>query len=33
MMKKIIDLCKAIAISTLLSFICFFALNIFVRRI
>lgn len=31
--KKIIDLFKSIAISTLISFICFFALNIFVRSI
>lgn len=33
MKNKIIDLCKAIGISTLLSFICFFALNIFTRAI
>lgn len=33
MKKKTIDLCKAIAISTLLSFICFFAFNIFTRAI
>ena len=33
MKKKTIDLCKAIAISTFLSYICFFALNIFVRAI